>query len=223
MGCDSIVTMNVEFEYTPTPSEICPIDEENTAPHWVVTATEFQIVSYDFYLWETNPVCLWDTVTWSCDEAPGWVREPYGEKGRYCKLYVLNRVEDTVWLRAHAFNRCAPESGVEQKYGLVCSFYGLDEQGRSPAEFSVAPNPNNGQMTLIFNHFEGKVEVKVYDVMGNLRDGFETYNDMESKTMEYQLNGPQGIYFIVANGKEGTIAKKVIVTFSYSLSSFLVH
>lgn len=212
MGCDSIVTMNVEFEYTPTPSEICPIDEENTAPHWVVTATEFQIVSYDFHLWETNPVCLWDTVTWSCDEAPGWVREPYGEKGRYCKLYVLNRVEDTVWLRAHAFNRCAPENGVEQKYWLVCSFYGLDEQGGSPAEFSVAPNPNNGQMTLSFNHFEGKIDVKVYDMMGRLLDDFEFYNENGIESMQYNMkeNG-NGIYFFVAVGKEGVVSKKLII------------
>ena len=79
------------------------------------------------------------------------------------------------------------------------------------SDFSIVPNPNSGQMELVFNRFEGKVEVKVYDVMCNLIDNFVTYNDMESKVMEYQLTGSKGIYFFVVNGKEGTIAKKVVI------------
>ena len=47
-GCDSLVTMHVDFHHSPEPSEIYP--ENNEAPHWVVTATEFQINSYKFYL-----------------------------------------------------------------------------------------------------------------------------------------------------------------------------
>ena len=66
-------------------------------------------------------------------------------------------------------------------------------------------------MELRFEHMEGKVEVKVYDLMGILLDSFVTYNDREPKTMQYNLNGRKGIYFIVANGNEGTIVKRVVV------------
>ena len=66
-------------------------------------------------------------------------------------------------------------------------------------------------MELRFERMEGKVEVKVYDVMGNLMDSFVTYNDMESRAMQYNLSGRRGIYFIVANGKAGTVAKKVVI------------
>ncbi|MBQ5455700.1 MAG: T9SS type A sorting domain-containing protein, partial [Prevotella sp.] len=59
--------------------------------------------------------------------------------------------------------------------------------------------------------FEGKVDIKVYDAMGNLIDSFVTFNDMDSKTLEYNLRARKGIYFLVANGKGGTIAKKVII------------
>ena len=48
-------------------------------------------------------------------------------------------------------------------------------------------------------------------MMGNLIDNFATYNDLESKVLEYKFNGSKGIYFFVANGKEGTVAKKVII------------
>ena len=66
-------------------------------------------------------------------------------------------------------------------------------------------------MTLLFNHFEGKVDVKVYDVLGTLLDIFETYCDSEFKTLEYNLNSRNGMYFFVISGKEGTIAKKVVI------------
>ena len=216
MGCDSLVTMKMQFDYTPHPTEIYPMDSTNTAPHWVVTATEFQINSYDFHLWDTNPNCYWDTVTWSFEEPMLWVLEPFGDKGKHCKVYVLNHVDDTVWLNAHAFNRCAPDEGIRQRYWFICSFYGVDEYdsstGSGTANFDVFPNPNNGQMTLQFEHLTGKVDVKVYDMTGNLIDNIQTYNGMEFNTMPYDLKCiSDGMYYFVVTGKEGVVTKKVII------------
>jgi PKD repeat protein len=209
--CDSIVTMRVNMEYTPHPTPIYPMDLDNTAPHWVVTATEFQINTYDFNLWDTNPLCHWDTVTWQCVGAPDWIIEPFGAKAKCCKVYVLNHVNDTIWLTAHAFNRCAPDEGITQRYWMVCSFYGVDENIAN-VDFSVIPNPNNGQMTLNFENLTGKIKVKVYDMKGAILDDFETYNTMNSYAYTYQMkNRVDGIYFIVVTGKEGTVAKKVIL------------
>ena len=214
-GCDSIVTMTANFDYTPHPTAIYPMDVENTTPHWVVTAAEFQINAYDFNLWDENPNCSWDTVVWTCDEAPNWVYEPFGDKGKCCKVYVLNHVDDTIWLKAHAFNRCAPDEGIEQKYWFVCSFYGVEENGQNGSAnlgFDVVPNPNNGRMTLNFEHLTGKVNVKVYDMKGSLIDRFETYNGSGSCSHDYQMkHGANGFYFFVATSKEGTIAKKVVI------------
>ena len=208
--CDSLVTMHVQLEYTPHPTPIYPMDANNTAPHWVITASEFQINTYDFNLWDINPNCHWDTVTWQFEGAPDWIIEPFGDKGQCCKVYVLNHVDDTIWLTAHAFNRCAPDDGVIQKYWMVCSFYGLDEL--TDADFSVVPNPNNGQMKLNFDNLTGKINVKVYDMKGALIDDFETYNNTTAGSYTYQMkNRSDGIYFFVASGKEGTIAKKVII------------
>ena len=210
--CDSIVTMNVRFEYTPHPTPIYPVDEANPAPHWVITATEYQINTYDFHLWDTNPLCRWDTTLWACDGAPDWIVEPYGDRSQYCKLYVLSNeaVTDTVWLKAYAYNRCSPDSGVMQKYWLVCSFYDVNEH--STADFSVVPNPNNGQMTLNFEQLTGKVNVKVYDMLGNLIDGFETYSGNGTGSTTYDMSRcASGIYHFVVTGKEGTVAKKVVI------------
>ena len=209
--CDSIVTMHVQLEYTPSPTPIYPMDANNTAPHWVITATEFQINSYEFNLWDSIPICRWDSVTWHCDEAPEWVLEPFGDKNKSCRVYVLSYVRDTIWLRARAYNRCAPE-GVEQKYWFKCSFYGIEEQDESLADFTVVPNPNNGQMTLNFEYLTGKVDVKVYDMTGNLIDNFQTINGNGPNSMQYNMKrSADGIYFFVATGKEGTVAKKVVI------------
>ena len=209
--CDSLVTMNVQFEYTPHPTDIQPMDATNEAPHWVVTATEFQINSYDFNFWDTNPNCHWDTVTWTCDEAPNWVLEPFGSIGQCCKVYVLNYVEDTLWLRARAFNRCTNE-GVEQRYWLVCSFYGVEEMESSLANFDVIPNPNNGQMRLDFEYLTGNIDVRVYDMKGCLIDKFQTFNANGPYSYTYNMKAKNdGIYFFVATSKEGTVAKKVVI------------
>ena len=209
LGCDSLVTMNVKFEYTPHPTEIYPLDPENTVPHWVITATEFQINTYDFHLWDTNPHCYWDTVTWNFAEPLDWVLEPFGDRGTSCKVYVLDQVDDTIWLEAHAINRCAPQEGITQRYWLVCSFYGI-EDGPSAISFDVIPNPNSGQMQLLFDGLSGKVSVKVYDMKGTLIDNFETYNG--SSLYNYDMKATRnGIYFFVVTCKEGTVAKKVII------------
>ena len=215
MGCDSIVTMNMHLDYTPSPTEIYPMDTANIAPHWVITPSEFQINSYDFYLWEQNPDCHWDTVAWSLDEPSTWILKPFGNKGSCCKVYVLNHVDDTVWLSAHVFNRCDSVNGVEKKYWLISSFYGIEENGASTgastANFEVLPNPNNGQMTLQFEHLTGRIDVKIYDMKGVLVDNIETHNEGETNSMQYNFRGNCGVYFIVVTGKEGVVAKKVIV------------
>ena len=215
--CDSIVAMHVQFEYTPSPSEIYPVDANNTVPHWVITATEFQINSYDFSIWEVEHpgTCHWDSITWAFeDPRVQWLLETDQSTtppGKICKMYVLNYIEDTVWMTTTVYNRCAPE-GKTQRYWFVCSFYGVDEQMESDADFSVVPNPNNGTMTLSFEKLTGTIDVKVYDMTGNLIDHLSTYSIGGPEHLQYNMKRhAEGIYFFVATGKEGSIAKKVVV------------
>ena len=213
--CDSTYVLNLSIgNYEPHPTEIYPMDSLNTAPHWVVTATEFQINSYDFSVEDINPNCYWDTVTWNFEEPMLWVLEPFGDKGKCCRVFVLNHVDDTIWLDAHAFNQCAPEDGVVQRYWMVCSFYGVEGNDTSigSASFDIYPNPNNGSMTLNFEGLTGKIDIKVYNMMGVMLDNVQIYNDIEKKLVQYDLmSRAKGIYFFVVNGKEGTLSKKVIV------------
>ncbi len=127
---------------------------------------------------------------------------------------MLNHVEDTIWLKAHAFNRCAPSGGIERRYWLLSSFYGVEESEDlcELCSFDVLPNPNKGQMTLSFDHLTGAVDVRVYDMRGVLIDQFTSYNGNGPAQYTYNMRTKSdGIYFFVATGKEGTIAKKVVI------------
>lgn len=213
-GCDSLVSLPLTLEYTPDPYDIIPVDESDAAPHWVVTATEFQINTYDFTLWEQgHNSCVWDSVTWQFeDPSVQWILAPdtiSTPKGITCTMYVLNYIEDTVWLKATVYNRCAPQ-GVSRRYWFVSSFYDVDESFENLAHFNVIPNPNNGQMILHFEGLTGKIDVKVFNMHGTLIDEFETVGDASSHI--YQMNDRAcGMYYFVATSKEGTLAKKVVI------------
>lgn len=212
--CDSIVTINASFEYTPNPTEILP--QDTVTSHWVIPATEFQTNIYSFHLYERNPACNWDSVVWRCTNKQGgevWGIEPYIDSTSfernmyYCNVFVIDHINDTINLTATAYNKCEP-AGVLKEFWMVCSFYGNDEHSISTADFNVIPNPNKGDMDLCFDKLTGKINVKVYDMNGNLIDSFDTFNDT---TYNMKHHAP-GIYFFVANAKEGSIRRKVVVT-----------
>ena len=215
-GCDSIVHLDLTMQYTPDPTPIYPKDPNNDTPHWVVTATEFQINTYDFYFWDNNSRCHWDSISWSFEnQGIEWVLEPDTTtlpKGQSCKMFVMEQVDDTVWLCAKAYNSCEPQ-GVASRYWFVCSFFGTEENTAiGKADFNVVPNPNNGQMTLNFEHLAGLLEVKVYDIRGTLIDQFEVVNDADAHSMPYSLDTRNsGVYLFVVNGKNGTLTKRVVM------------
>ena len=216
-GCYTIYHLDLDLDFTPNPTDIYPTDPANTAPHWVVTATEFQINSYDYTLHDINPECEWDTVIWSLEDDVTWVIEPFGPKTQSCKIYVLNQVEDTVWLHAKVINECHPE-GIDRRYWLVCSFYGIEDNGGpstgsgTAGTFDVVPNPNKGQMTLELKHLTGDINLKVYDMRGTLVDERHFLNHDDAYSLSYAL--PQtapGIYLFTLHAKEGAMTKKVIL------------
>lgn len=216
IGCFSVYYLDLDLDYTPNPTEITPADAANTAPHWVITSTEFQINEYEFMLEDRNPECEWDTVTWSLEDGVIWVLEPLGEHGSHCKMYVLDRLEDTVWMSAKVYNDCHPQ-GIERRYWFVCSFYDIEENdpstpSTSSGAFSVTPNPNNGQMQLNFENLTGAIDLKVYNANGVLIDNLLFSNENEHHTFYYHCPvTSSGMYFFVASGKEGTLTKKVII------------
>ena len=210
IGCDSIVHLDLSMMLD-SQSEIRPMDTLSNSPHWVITATEFEINSYDFTIWSDNPDIAWDSVRWSFEtDNNSWILKPFGTSFTQCRLYVLNYVEDTVWLDAKAYNECNPE-GKSYRYWLVSSFYNVDESSTQPA-FSITPNPNNGKMQLNFENLIGKIDIKVIDMKGRLVDHFETISSSDKCSIPYDSKCKvSGIYLFVLNNSGQTYTKKVSI------------
>lgn len=208
--CTRETRLHLNLSYTPHPF----IDSYNLFAHWPITATEFNVNRYTFFVndtvskitkWKTDQ-CKWE-ISWD-----SWRVVPDEDNPLKCQVYAMDWIEDTIWLNFKAVNACSGEEGVIAKYWLCPSFYGINDSETSLSDFNIVPNPNNGEMDLHLEQLTGKVNIKVYDMRGALVDVIETYNDLDSKTLHYTLeHTSSGFYFFVATAKEGTIAKKVII------------
>ena len=208
--CTRETRLHLNLSYTPHPF----IDSYNPYAHWPITATEFNVNRYTFFVndtvskitkWKTDQ-CKWE-ISWD-----SWRVVPDEDNPLKCQVYAMDWIEDTIWLSFKAVNACSGEEGVIAKYWLCPSFYGINDSETSLSDFNIVPNPNHGEMELRLEQLTGKVNIKVYDMRGALVDVIETYNDLDSKTLHYTLeHTSSGFYFFVATAKEGTIAKKVII------------
>lgn len=218
-GCYEIWHLILNITHAPDSCIVRAIG--NTTAPWVVPGNEFQINAYEFTISNTHDSDYnkYDSVGWQLckrDATTGafvesglnWRLVTTGAKYDTCKVYVFNHTDDIVWLCATAFNDCAKE-GVLHGYWLKCSFYDIGENGMDNAGFSIAPNPNNGLMELRFEKMTGTIGVKVYDSRGVLIDKIAATHP----NMTYDMTRhPAGIYFFIATSREGSIARKVVVT-----------
>lgn len=210
--CERVTRLHLNLSYTPDPY----IDSYNSYPHWPITATEFNVNRYTYFVrdsvsditkWKTSQ-CKWDISRDSWRIIPN----PNGNNPLECMVYAMDWTADSILLSFKAVNACSGEEGVIAEYWLYPSFYGTNDSETIRSDFNVVPNPNKGEMELHFENLTGKVTVKIYDMRGTLIDNIETYNNSSSKTLHYTLeHSISGIYFFVATAKEGTITKKVII------------
>ena len=215
--CYSVYHLDLDLVYSPKPKIHC------ATPHAVVfndtiaviTNTEFFSFQYDFSIEDTlGHIDNWEFYDWHISK-PSWTAEPFEKDDEpdkhFCRVYVAEPSNEKVELSCTVYNHCVEDS-ITCSFFLKSSFFGLDEQETAPADFSIVPNPNNGDMELRFENLMGKVNVKVYDLHGILVDEIETYNGPGTNTLHYAFEkASPGIYFFVSTAKEGTIAKKVII------------
>ena len=212
-GCYREQTYHIEdMQYTPEP-EIVSLDE-GVDPHYVITATEFNVNRYNYSVedlvsdiatWH-NSQCRWEI------SKKSWRIEP-SEDNLSCLVYPMDWSEDTVWLSFKAVNDCTGEDGVIARFWLKPSYYGVEDNETNSAWVNVIPNPNNGQMELHLENMEGRVDVKIYNAVGTPIDHFEIKAQQGPSTYFYTMKQlSNGVYFFVfTNGKKSTTKKVVII------------
>jgi PKD repeat protein len=182
----------------------------------VVTNTEFFSFQYTFYVAETgHSQCVWDSCLWNISK-PSWTIEfnpvPSIANGRYysqCKVFVADRQTDHVVLTATVKNDCGTKVNT---FYLKSSFLDIDDNNNAPANVTIVPNPNNGQMHIDFENMHGRTAVKVFDMIGNQIDTFETNVSSSQYNYDYSMkNHADGLYFFVISNNNQMLTKKVVI------------
>ena len=217
-GCYTEQTYLVQgMRYSATP-HIAYADDDfyhNGDTLAVITNTEFFSFNYDFFIEDSlGHISDWDSCLWHISKQ-SWMIEPFIKDDepdrRYCKVYVAERDDAPVELSCTVYNSHCGTPSITRRFYLKSSFFGVDDSEIRP-EFTIVPNPNNGQMELRFEQLAGKLDIKVYDMKGVLIDEKECFSTSESYSTPYSLpTQTKGLYFFVVTSKEGLISKKLIV------------
>jgi PKD repeat protein len=209
LGCDSIVTLNIQMDYSPTFPRV-------EGKSWVVGGGEFQYTIEDYWI-ETSGTHLteWQLKDKNGNDFKKWELKPYGDNYDRCLVYIYTYELDTVELCATTTNTgsgntICGDSDTKSKW-IHCSSYSTPEtEQRSVVD--VYPNPNDGYMTLSFENMPGNVDVKVYDITGTLMDSFAVNNGYEKQTHQYHAKQlSKGVYYIRFACQVGVVTKKVII------------
>jgi len=124
----------------------------------------------------------------------------YFNPGTYSVCLVCNDIANCV----NCINLTFP-SNIS---GIVNGTIGIDETIESK-NFSISPNPNQGQFTLMYDAVIGGSDVLIYAVSGQLLDTYQLNkvgNSLQMDISDYQ----NGIYFIHIKTKNDVIIKKII-------------
>jgi len=201
-GCDSIVTLQLELDYTPD----FPLLEGKS---WVVGGSEFQY-SIEKYWVSTDPRAT-HTTSWhfSNPNFNQWQIVPFGVNQDSCLLYIFTFELDSIELCATTQGSCGE---FTHSRWIHCGYHGVEET-RPEVNVEVFPNPNDGYMTIAFENMNGEITVQVLDLTGMTVDRFSVTADAERTAYRYNASHlPPGAYFICITNHEGTMTKKVILT-----------
>lgn len=208
LGCDSIVTLKLQLDYTPSFPKV-------EGKKWVVGGSEFQYTIERYWINLDYPKSTHKT-TWTLYDNEGnrfnkWEIIPYDNDDK-CYLYIYTFERDTIWLHAHTESIGECECGEDEKsIWIVCGYQDVEET-LDPHAVNIFPNPNDGNMILSFDNMEGENLIKVYNITGTLVDQFTLHNDPGHQNYSYQTGRlTPGIYFFNIINKKGILTKKVII------------
>ena len=208
LGCDSIVTLKLQLDYTPS------FDKVN-GKKWVVGGSEFQYTVEKYWIDLDYPKSTHET-TWELFDANGnpfnkWEILQY-DNGDKCYLYIYTFERDSVRLHVHTTSTGECACGEDEKdLWIHCGYYGVSENVE-PCSVDIFPNPNDGHMTLSFDNLEGEILTKIYNITGTLVDQFTLHNGFGHQTFDYKTDKlSPGIYFFNIINRKGILTKKVII------------
>ena len=197
-ACDSVFHLTLDMSFTP--------NFEIVGTHWPIGGTETHISVNEYEVQLTESRARVDTVLWQID-CPNWYVVPHGEKGKQCTLYIHSYLTEPITLHAWAVNRC---DSIHEEFFIQTSYYDVGENNQDVG-FEVIPNPTNGEVSLLFGDLQGRVEVLVYNGIGQEVESFMMEVDGNQPYVYDMRSLPDGIYLLVAKHMGNTWIRKVVL------------
>ena len=197
-GCDSVIELNLDMNYTPA--------LEIQGAHWPIGGSETHISVNEYAVQLAESHAKVDIVLWQID-CPNWYVVPHGEKGKQCTLYIHSYLTEPITLHAWAVNRC---DSIHEEFFIQTSYYDVGENNQDVG-FEVIPNPTKGEVSLLFGDLQGRVEVLVYNGMGQEVESFKMEVDGNQPYVYDMRSLPDGIYLLVAKHMGNTWIRKVVL------------
>ena len=196
-GCDSVVDLNLDMNYTPL--------FEIQGAHWPIGGSETHISVNEYSVRLNNPRTQVDSVIWQVD-CPNWYVEPHGI-GMTATLYIYTYLLEPVTLHAWVVNRCGT---VHEEFFIQTSYFDVEEDVQD-ADFEIAPNPTDGNVTLHFGGLIGTAEIQVFNGQGQKVDTFSVDTRLHRELI-YQIPAAKnGYYYFVMNNGGKRLARKVVL------------
>ena len=210
-GCDSIGTLNLQLDYSPTFDLV-------EGHSWVVGGSEFQFTVEDYWInTQGSHITSWELRDKDDNPFTRWDLLPYGDNFDRCLVYIFTYELDTIYIHATTRstgqgNEFCGDQPFSMRKMIICSSYGTPEITQH-CSADIYPNPNDGNMTLSFTNMPGDIVVKVFNIQGAQIDQFQVHNGYESSTYPYNSNRlAPGVYFFSFTNRTGSLNKKVIIT-----------
>lgn len=197
VGCDSIIDLTLTLSHTP--------NFEIVGNHWPIGGSETYISVNEYAIALDNPLAPIDTVLWQVD-CENWRIEPHGH-GETCTLYIYSFLEEPVLLHASVCNEC---DTLRRDFTLQTTYFGIEET-HDNQDFTMSPNPSDGNLVLRFGNLEGWVEIGVFNGQGQKVDVFSV-NVTLGQEMTYKMpNATNGLYYLMLRHNGKTQIRKVAV------------
>ena len=83
----------------------------------------------------------------------------------------------------------------------------LNVEDRSQLDFALYPNPTNGNFTVDLGKEYSDINIQIYNILGQLISS-EKYTS--AKTIEQEITGAAGVYFVKVNSSEGAQILRIL-------------
>lgn len=132
------------------------------------------------------------------------------------RTFAISNTESYLFYRINFPTPCDPTGGMGipsiqlaevQLYEIIL---GVGENGLLSDQFELAPNPSNGQFTIVYTGSKQLENATITDILGNVVQAIDLQNFSKQKTITMDT-AAVGMYFLNISSANQSVVKRIII------------